>query len=86
MSKEIVLVGDGTDHDGTVVTGSDTDMIDGKPMARIGDLVDCPKHGLNKIIEGDPAITIDGIPVAVTNCKTECGSRLKGSGDPVGSD
>jgi len=86
MARKIIVLGDSTDHGGTVISGSPSQSIDGKPIARLGDKVDCPQlypnkvpHGVNAIVEGDANYTIDGIPVALEGHKTECGCALIGS-------
>jgi uncharacterized Zn-binding protein involved in type VI secretion len=86
MALKIITVGDKTDHGGSVISGSPTRDIDGKPIARVGDQVSCPQvypggkpHGVNKIVTGHAAVTVDGIAVAVDGCVTECGCKLIGS-------
>lgn len=86
MSLKIITVGDTTDHGGKVISGSPTDDIGGKAIARLGDQVACPRcypggrpHGVNKIITAHATVTSGGTPVAVQDCKTECGSTLIGS-------
>ena len=81
MARKIIVVGDVTDHGGKVIEGSPTQRISGKPIARLGDKVDCPRkgHGVNAIVEGDPSYLINGIPVALEGHKTECGCSLIGS-------
>ncbi len=78
---------DRTSHGGVVITGSETDFIDKRPIARLGDLVDCPRrdaagvpHGINRIIEGDAEMLLNGRPVALEGHRTECGCALIGSG------
>lgn len=86
MSLKIITVGDCTDHGGKVISGSPTHDVDGKAIARLGDLVDCPQrypggkpHGVNKIITAHDSLTAGGVAVAVENCLTECGCKLLGS-------
>jgi uncharacterized Zn-binding protein involved in type VI secretion len=79
MSKRLILVGDPTTHGGKVISGSSISSVGDKPIARLGDLVDCPAHGVNKIIEGAPSYAIDGLPVALEGNRTECGSALIGT-------
>jgi uncharacterized Zn-binding protein involved in type VI secretion len=86
MSLKIITVGDSTDHGGKVISGSPTHDIDGKAIARLGDLVDCPQHypggkphGVNKIVTAHATLTAGGIAVAVENCQSECGCKLLGS-------
>jgi uncharacterized Zn-binding protein involved in type VI secretion len=86
MSLKIITVGDKTDHGGTVISGSPAHDIRGHAIARLGDQVDCPQsypggkpHGINKIITGHSTFTVNGVPVAVEGCTTECGCKLLGS-------
>ncbi|WP_211443028.1 PAAR domain-containing protein [Collimonas humicola] len=81
MSKDIILVGDKTSDNGTVISGSDTDAINGRSIARKGDLVDCPGHDINPIVEGDSSMLLDGRPVALAGHRTQCGCILIGSGN-----
>ena len=53
MARRIILVGDPTSHGGVVLTGSAIASVAGKPIARLGDQVSCPKHGVNAIVEGE---------------------------------
>ena len=84
--KKIIRVGDSTDHGGTVISGDPKRRLNGKSIARKGDLVDCPQkypngrpHGVNAIIEGDENNKLNGVPVALEGHKTECGCKLIGS-------
>ncbi|MGO4813698.1 PAAR domain-containing protein [Cupriavidus sp. 2MCAB6] len=86
MPQSIIVVGDKTSHGGRVITGSPSDRIDGQPIARKGDLVDCPMrypdgrlHGVNPIIEGDDSHMLDGRPIALHGHRSECGCTLIGS-------
>jgi uncharacterized Zn-binding protein involved in type VI secretion len=86
MSLKIITVGDKTDHGGTVISGSPKHDIRGRAIARLGDRVDCPlpypggkPHGDNKTITAHEILTLDGVPVAVEGCMTECGCKLIGS-------
>ena len=47
-------------------------------IARMGDLVQCPKagHGTNPIIEGSPVFSIGGRKVALHGHKSACGCAL----------
>lgn len=81
MARKIIVLGDSTDHGGKVIGGSPTQAIDGKPIARLGDMVSCPRkgHGVNPIVEGDADYLVNGIPVALDGHKTACGCALIGS-------
>jgi len=76
--RNVIRVADTTDHGGEVITGADNWLVDGKPVARIGDLVRCPKC-LNQtypIVEGDETIITEGRRIAFDGHLTACGARL----------
>jgi uncharacterized Zn-binding protein involved in type VI secretion len=86
MALKIIVVGDTTSHGGRVISGSETHTVDGRRIARLGDLVDCPAaypdgrlHGVNRIIEAHPTFTIGNRRVALHGHRTECGCTLIGS-------
>ncbi|APW38290.1 hypothetical protein RD110_14735 [Rhodoferax koreense] len=79
MARRIILVGDPTSHDGVVLSGSPAATIGGKAIARLGDEVSCPRHGNNKIVEGETGYTIGGVPVALEGHHGECGCSLIGT-------
>lgn len=86
MSQKIITVGDKTNHGGKVISGAPNHDIRGKAIARLGDKVNCPQfypggkpHGINKIVTAHSTLTVNGVPVAVDGCKTECGCELIGS-------
>lgn len=75
--QPFIVQGDKTSHGGTVLAGSPFSDCDGKPIARIGDMVACPKcNGVFPILQGDPSNIIDGAPVTYHGCKTACGAVL----------
>jgi len=79
MSLKIIVVGDKTDHGGAVLGGSAAHDVCGKPIARLGDKVDCPRHGENRIVTAHSTLSVNGVAVAVEGCETECGSKLIGT-------
>lgn len=93
MSKNVVLLGDlGTDHTGfpptPVIAGSPDVLIDGKPIARVGDPLaphSKPKHPPHPrtIAVGSSTVLINGIPAAVTGGAISCGGVTIGSGTVV---
>lgn len=93
MSKKVVLLGDlGSDHEGfpptPVVAGSPDVLIDGKPVARVGDPLaphSKPKHPPHPraIAAGSATVLINGIPAAVTGSAISCGGVTIGSGSVV---
>lgn len=86
MGRKFIVVGDSTDHGGTVISGASVSTIGGKAIARLGDLVDCPQkypggrpHGFNAIVEGESTCKVEGKPAALHGHKTACGCALIGS-------
>ena len=78
MGRPFIVLGDTTDHGGTVVGASGTSDTDGKRIARVGDQVTCPKrgHGTTVIVSGDLTMIIDGQPAARHGDKCACGATL----------
>jgi uncharacterized Zn-binding protein involved in type VI secretion len=73
----VIRLGDTTTHGGKVISTAHhpTDM--GKPIACVGDMVECPLcKGVFPIVEGDPECKIQGTPVAFDGHKTACGAAL----------
>lgn len=93
MTKNVVLLGDlGTDHAGfpptPVIAGSPDVLIDGKPVARVGDPLaphTKPKHSPHPraISAGSATVLINGIPAAVTGSAISCGGVTIGSGSVI---
>ena len=76
MNKPLIRVGDPSSHGGTVMEGSDTMIVDGKPVARLGDKVSCPIHGDTTIDSGSETYLTDGRPTARDGDTTACGATL----------
>lgn len=79
MGKSIITVGAMTTHGGTVVQGSSTSVINGIPIACVGDKVTCPipgHGGTTIIVSGDQTLVINGKAVARQGDKTACGAVL----------
>lgn len=77
MGRSFVLLGDKTDHGGTVITASGNMQTGGRHIACVGDKVKCPRHGDDEtIVSGDASLLIDGKPVARHGDKTSCGATL----------
>jgi uncharacterized Zn-binding protein involved in type VI secretion len=81
MSQAFVLLGDATTHGGEVISASSTTIIQGKPVALVGDLVICPipGHGVNAIVEGRAEWSEDGRAMVVNGCLCECGCQVVSS-------
>lgn len=78
---DLIRLGDPTDHGGAVISASTTMRFDGRPVARKGDEVSCPKHDIrpNLIIDGDECMTDGGVPIARHGHRSVCGCRLLSS-------
>ena len=50
--KRVICRGDPLSHGGTVIRGSSLVFVEGRPVARMGDLCICEEHGLVKIRQG----------------------------------
>lgn len=78
--RKVIRLGDPTTHGGKVISSSAKHfMVDGKPVACVGDKCTCPIQGhggVCTIIQGDPKHTVDGLQVAYEGHKTSCGAAL----------
>ncbi|SFM83722.1 PAAR domain-containing protein [Rugamonas rubra] len=76
--RGVVRLNDPTSHGGKVVSAAPKSKVMGVAVARKGDRCLCPLpgHGLCTIMEGDPKVLIDGVPVAFNGHKTSCGAAL----------
>lgn len=86
--KNVIRLGDPTNHGGRVVTAALHYKAFGKPVARVGDMCVCPIPGHQAcfIVEGDASWTIDGRAVALNGCKTSCGASLISTLSAVGGE
>lgn len=74
--RPVIRKGDRTSHGGVVVSGDETVIIYGQPMARLGDQVTCPKcSGTHTIVEGVADVSSDR-RTALEGMKTSCGAVL----------
>ena len=74
----VIRLNDPTTHGGKVITASSNSMVLGVRVARKGDRCLCPIRGHEScvIVEGDPKVLIDGVPVAFEGHATSCGAKL----------
>lgn len=74
--RPIIRYGDRTTHGGTVVSGDPTYTVDGKPVARVGDMVACRRcKGTYAIVTG--ALDVwSGQKIARQDDITACGAKL----------
>jgi uncharacterized Zn-binding protein involved in type VI secretion len=89
----ILTVGCFSTHGGVIITGDPLMTINGKPVARIGDLHACPlfypfvvpvPHAVQPIIPGPCSAqrpTVNGRPLALSGDLTPCGAVLLPCGD-----
>src|ERR1700742_2131722 len=78
MGFAFIREGDTTSHGGRVLACAPASMVDGRPLALLGDQVSCPKCGGIYPIVGvkDLGMTFDGRPVASEGDTTACGASL----------
>lgn len=78
MSFAFIREGDTSSHGGRVLACTATNIVDGRPLALLGDKVSCPKcGGVFPIVSTKPlGMTFDGRPVASEGDKTACGATL----------
>ena len=78
----VARVGDAGSHGGSIVTGDLTIIVNDRPVARVGDIYMCPRHGPNPIITGAPSIFGSHLLISHVGCKTACGATIvEGSPD-----
>lgn len=76
--RNVIRLNDPTTHGGKVIAAASQTTVMGVAVARKGDRCCCPiqGHQVCVIAEGDPTVTVDGIPVAFDGHATSCGARL----------
>jgi uncharacterized Zn-binding protein involved in type VI secretion len=72
----VARLGDQTDHGGQVITSATKSYVNGILVARVGDLVSCPIHGNNPIIDGSGNYKTETKITAVRTSITGCGSQI----------
>lgn len=72
----IIRLGDTSSHGGQVITAAQNTLAEGQRVARITDILDCPEHGPNPIIEGSANFLAEGQRVARHGDHTQCGAAL----------
>jgi uncharacterized Zn-binding protein involved in type VI secretion len=77
------MLGDRTNHGGTIISGAAKTLVNGMPAARVGDLHSCPLegHGVTPIATGSSKTMIEGQPAARIGDRTGCGAVIT-SGSP----
>lgn len=77
--KNIIQLGDLTSHGGQVISSSSTLIINGKKATLLYDVVSCPLHGNNQIIESSSHYNENGKGIVFDGCKTQCGAIVYSS-------
>ena len=69
----VARLGDTSTHGGAIVTACSKTFAEGPPIARRGDILACPKHGLNPIVDNvSPKTFAEGEHTAKTGSITVC--------------
>lgn len=77
MATPYIVVGCPTTGGGQVLSGNSMFLIEGIPIACVGDKATCPKHKtVATIISGDPHMQIFGKAAARVNDSLSCGCKL----------
>jgi len=84
MCGQIARLGDRSRHNGTIITAASRTYVNGKAVARKGDLHSCPMHGVTHIVSGSETVIIEGQPAARIGDKAACGAVIT-SGSPDAS-
>lgn len=78
LNRPLIVMGDKTSHGGTVISADLTFDINGKYVARVGDMTVCPKCKGTFAITSGPSDLVDGggNGYARHMDSTDCGARL----------
>jgi uncharacterized Zn-binding protein involved in type VI secretion len=75
----IILSGDCIDHGGYVIATDKSTIVNGRPVAKVGDKVICFKHGETEIVLTENInVTSNKKRIARIGDKTKCGAKLLG--------
>ncbi len=72
----IARLGDTSTHGGAIVTSASKSLCEGALIARHTDILDCPIHGPNPIVEHSGKMLCEGLFVARHGDATACGATL----------
>ena len=78
MARQQARLGDTSSHGGTIITGSVTAFVNGRPVARMGDMHVCPilGHGVTSIVGGSVNTATDGRPNVRLGDIAGCGAVI----------
>lgn len=72
----IARLGDTSTHGGAIITSAEKTLCEGALVAREGDILDCPIHGPNPIVEHSSKLMVEGKFVARHGDATACGAKI----------
>ncbi len=72
----VIRLGDTSTHGGAMITSASKTLYNGILCCRIGDILDCPIHGPNPVVEGSAKQIVEGQPLARQGDHTACGAAL----------
>lgn len=72
----VARVNDLSDHGGHIASGSSTTTVDGRAVARNGDVHECPLHGTGTVLSTLNDVTVDGAAIVYVGCQTSCGAII----------
>ena len=78
MARPQARLGDMSSHGGVIITAAMRTVVNGMPLARMGDLHACPipGHGVTPIVTGSPDTITEGMPNARIGDVTACGAVI----------
>lgn len=77
MATPYITIGCPTSGGGQVISGNNMFLVDGIPVACVGDKATCPTHKVvATIVSGDPYMQIFGKSAARVNDSLSCGCKL----------
>lgn len=73
----VARIGDTCDHGAVIITGAPSQTANNIPIARMGDLVMCPIHGVNPIVSVLATTSADSQqPFATIGAIASCGAMI----------
>lgn len=72
----IIRLGDSSTHGGAVVSAASKSLAENSRIARIGDILLCPIHGPQPIVQGSPNTLAEGPCIARQGDVAACGAAL----------
>lgn len=78
MSTPQARLGDSSSHGGVIISAAARTMVNGIPVARMGDLHVCPipGHGVTSIVTGSTTTLTEGRPNARLGDQCGCGAVI----------